>query len=425
MKWVYKIVFLLFFCIGSGSLHAQSGVEILESAEKGDVNAQYKLGYNYSLVGKWDQAIYWLQKAAEKGNAKAYDELAVIYYVLANMYAAGKNGVARDFNKAHEFVDRAISIRPDLPVFLDSKGEIFLKENKKEEAKEIWKQFKEKFPESVRDSNTVFFATMLKMESRKQNEIDINVPISSVSSTKTFAFIIANESYKRVSPVQYATDDGVVFAEYCKKTLGIPEKNIKVWTDATLGDMTFAVNKIKQIADAYDGDANIILYYAGHGIPSDDQQNSYLLPIDGYSADASSLSLQDLYGTLGKLNVKSVLVIIDACFSGSQRNGEMFASTRGVAIKAKQETIEGNLIVLSAAQGDETALPYDEKNHGLFTYFLLKKLQESKGDCTIGELSDYVITNVKRTSITIGDKIQTPKIVVSQKMRDWENKKLR
>lgn len=83
------------------------------------------------------------------------------------MYADGL-GVARDFRKAHELVDMAISISPNEPSFLDSKGEIYLKENNMVKATEIWNQLKSKFPEKVRksanDPNDVFVITMLKLE---------------------------------------------------------------------------------------------------------------------------------------------------------------------------------------------------------------------------------------------------------------------
>ena len=396
-----------------------------KAANKGHKESQYNIGGAYrdgvGIEKDYSKALFWYQKSAEQGFSNGY-------HALAYFYANGR-GVSADINKAHELIDKAISISPYNPDFLDSKGEFFLKENNLEKAKEVWMKLKTTFPSkvsnSVNDPNDVFCATMLKMELEKQNGIDTDIPISSGSASNTFAFIIANESYKRVSHVPFANNDGQIFAEYCKKTLGIPTNNVKVWIDATLADMKYVLTKIKQVVEAYDGEANIILYYAGHGIPSDDQQNSYLLPIDGYSADASSISLHELYSSLSSLSTSSVLLILDACFSGAQRNGEMFASTRGVAIKPKQENPEGNLIVLSAAQGDETALPYEDKNHGLFSYFLLKKLQESKGDCTIGELADYVTTNVKRTSISIGDKIQTPKISASSTMGDWRNIKLK
>jgi hypothetical protein len=97
-----------------------------------------------------------------------------------------------------------------------------------------------------------------------------------------------------------------------------------------------------------------------------------------------------------------------------------------VAIKAKQNAPIGNILVMSAAQGDETAYPYEEKGHGMFTYYLLKKLQETKGDVTLGELSDYIVTEVKRRSIIINGKLQTPAVNPAVSLHDsWRNLKLR
>ena len=116
---------------------------------------------------------------------------------------------------------------------------------------------------------------------------------------------------------------------------------------------------------------------------------------------------------------------MDACFSGAVRNGGMLASARGVAIKAKQAVPQGNMLVLSAAQGNETAYPYKEKEHGLFTYHLLKKLQETKGEITMGALADYITSAVKKRSIVSNGKLQTPTIVHSNTATDWRNWKMK
>ena len=86
----------------------------------------------------------------------------------------------------------------------------------------------------------------------------------------------------------------------------------------------------------------------------------------------------------------------------------MASSARGVAIKAKNSVPKGNMIVVSAATGNETAYPFKEKGHGLFTYFLLKKLKESKGNVNYGELVDYVQSEVSKKSIVENNKSQTP-----------------
>ena len=84
------------------------------------------------------------------------------------------------------------------------------------------------------------------------------------------------------------------------------------------------------------------------------------------------------------------------------------------------------MIVFTAAQGDETAYPYKDKQHGMFTYFLLKKLQETKGDVTLGELSEYLTDEVVRHSFIKNNKIQTPTVSVATSLKDsWKKLKLK
>ena len=156
-------------------------------------------------------------------------------------------------------------------------------------------------------------------------------------------------------------------------------------------------------------------------------QSAYLLPIDGIGSDPeSAYSLKELYNKLGGADARSVTIFLDACFSGSKRDGGMLASARGVAIKIKSSAPKGSIIAFTAAQGDETAYPYNDMKHGLFTYYLLKKLQETKGEVTLGDLSDYLIEEVGRESFVKNGKKQTPTVIVSDNLREvWKSLKLK
>lgn len=259
------------------------------------------------------------------------------------------------------------------------------------------------------------------------SDVDKNIPTNPTNNTNTFAIIIANENYQEESKVDYALNDGELFKTYCNKVLGLPEKNIHFRKDATLNNILFEVEWLSKVAQAYNGEANLIVYYAGHGIPDETSNSAYLLPIDGKGTMlATGYSLANLYKTLGALPAKSVTVFMDACFSGAQRSGKMLASARGIAIKAKPETPKGKMIVFSAAQGDETAYPYADKQHGLFTYYLLKKLQETKGDVTYSDLGEYITQQVSRKSIVENGKSQTPTVVPSVNWGEsWKAMKLR
>ena len=251
--------------------------------------------------------------------------------------------------------------------------------------------------------------------------LDENIPVSGTKANNTFVIAIGNENYQLVPSVSFAENDMEVFCKYCQKTLGVPISNIRKYKDATFGVMLSAISDLKDIAEAYNGDINVLFYYAGHGFPDEKSHNAYLLPVDADGKQPEvCFPISRLYSELAALKSKSTVVFMDACFSGSQRGDGMLASARGVAIKAKEEKLHGNLVVFSAASGDETAYPYREKGHGMFTYFLLKKLQETKGAVTLGELSDYVTTNVKRQSVVTNRKSQTPTVIYSESVgMDW------
>ena len=260
-----------------------------------------------------------------------------------------------------------------------------------------------------------------------KSDVAMNIPVNQTVNDKTFAVIIANEIYDQESQVEFANNDGAVFKEYCRKTLGIPEKNIHYRANATLNHIRGEINWLSKVAQAYNGEAGFIFYYAGHGIPDESSKTAYLLPSDGYGSDVTTgYRLDDLYAKLGALPAQSITVFMDACFSGAQRSGGMMASARGVTISATQGKPTGNMVVFSAAQGDETAYPYREKGHGLFTYFLLKKLQESKGNVTLGELSDYVTKQVGQQSVVVNRKSQTPTVIPSETLENkWMSLKLK
>ena len=203
----------------------------------------------------------------------------------------------------------------------------------------------------------------------------------------------------------------------------IPERNIRLIHDATLLNMWEQVDWLTGIAKAYKGDVKLLFYYAGHGIPDDSSKESYLLPIDGNGVKASTgYSLNRLYSALSESPSKSTFVFLDACFSGAERGGNMIASSRGVAIKAKPIRPKGNVVVFTASQGDETAHPYRDKEHGLFTYFLCRKIQDTKGAVTLGELADYLMDNVSKHSLIENSKPQTPTVHSSESLSDsWKD----
>lgn len=247
-------------------------------------------------------------------------------------------------------------------------------------------------------------------------------PRTNNKSENTLVAIIANEKYDLAANVDNATNDGLAFKEYCIHTLGVPADNIRYASNLSFGRMKKTLNDMLDLADMLNGEANLIIYYAGHGIPDNKTKDAYLMPTDADGTDMSlCLSLSDLYSNINSKHLNRCIVFLDACFSGAQRGGDMIVAARGVKLKPKETAPEGKTIVFTATSDDQAAFSHKEEKHGLFTYFLLKKLQETQGNVTLGELADYLSQKVGFESRRINNAPQTPSVLVASGMTDnWK-----
>lgn len=259
-------------------------------------------------------------------------------------------------------------------------------------------------------------------------DVDKNIPPSAAKFPNRYALIIGNEDYSSRQPginsesnVAFAVNDAKTFKEYCINTFGVEEKNIFFLTNATAGEMSQKIELVTQILTRLGENGELIFYYAGHGFPDENTKIPYLIPVDVSATNLiSAININEVYKKFTSTNAKRVIVFLDACFSGGGRNVGLLAA-RGVKIVPKAEILTGNILVFSATSADQSALPYKDKKHGMFTYFLLKKIQESKGEVSLGELEKYVRENVSIESLRINSKAQDPKVNVSYDIQNiWE-----
>lgn len=268
----------------------------------------------------------------------------------------------------------------------------------------------------------------------KKSDVDINIPETKAKKENTYALIIGNEHYAKyqtgltqTSDVEFAVNDAKMFKEYLVKTVGIPAENIIEIYDAQRYQMVKGINQLVGLAEVGNSETELIFYYAGHGFPEKNTKESYLIPVDIPGAEVTNgIKISDLYTDLTKHNPARVTVFLDACFSGGGRNQGLVPARSGIVLQPKEEKLKGNLIVFSATSGDQIALPYSNKKHGMFTYFLLKALKNSNGNITYGKLADELIKNVPKTSILENSKKQIPEVNVSPSIGNkWENWKVK
>ena len=238
-------------------------------------------------------------------------------------------------------------------------------------------------------------------------DIDKNIPAAVSPNRDGVAVIIGNRNYSRknqdVPDVDYALRDAAVMKEYLLKALGYQEGNILTASDATLGDFNNLFGtagepgRISHLVKL--GKSDIFIYYAGHGAPDVNEKKGYFVPIDCHpdAVARNGYPLELLYANLGKIQARSITVVIDACFSGSSSSGKMLiASASPVGLRITDPAMSWpNGALFTSSSGAEISSWYDEKKHGLFTYFFLKGMQgaadaDQDGRVTAGEIQDFV-----------------------------------
>ena len=261
------------------------------------------------------------------------------------------------------------------------------------------------------------------------SDVDKNIPVNRTKHPYRYALIIGNEDYSRFqrgleteTNVEFARNDAAIFKEYVVKTLGVDEINAHLLKDATSGEVCQKIDLISKLASKTGEQAEIIFFYAGHGLPDEQTKAPYLIPVDvsGTNLNAA-VKMDEIYKKFAESGAGRVTIFLDACFSGGGRDAGLIAA-RSIKVKAKENLITGNLIVFAASSGEQSAMPYKDEQHGMFTYYLLKKLQDSQGNLTYGELADYISKNVSIESLRVNQKEQDPKVNVSSKVQDsWES----
>jgi len=234
-------------------------------------------------------------------------------------------------------------------------------------------------------------------------------------NSNALALIIGVSDYRNTpAKAIFADADAMMFHDYASEKLGIPENQIKTLVNDGADIREFLLSTQNWLSRSVKQDqTDVYVFFAGHGLASDDGQNMYLLPYDGSPEllDRTAILRDELFSDIASANPRSVTVFLDTCYSGSTRGSEMLIAARPILLKAKESAVPEGFTVFTAAAGDETAKPLEEAKHGMFSYFLMKGMEgdaDTNGDkqITAGELHAYVKSNVIQQS----NGTQTPEL---------------
>jgi hypothetical protein len=223
--------------------------------------------------------------------------------------------------------------------------------------------------------------------------------------------IIGIEKYQALSNLDapYANRDANAFRAYATRALGIPNKNLKVLIDdeATRSGLLKSL-KIWLPQMTRGKSKDIYIFFAGHGLASDDGKDLHILPQDGdpILLEDTALSRIEMFDLINKVSPKSVTMFFDTCYSGQTRSEQMLvAGLRPVRIVADEQDTPNNFTIFTASNYDQTSGSINEAEHGIFSYYLMKGLEGNADankdkELTNGELIAYLKNNVSQEAFT-------------------------
>ncbi|MDF1793578.1 MAG: caspase family protein [Thalassobaculaceae bacterium] len=222
------------------------------------------------------------------------------------------------------------------------------------------------------------------------------------------AVIIGNRSYSHGLPeVRYAENDARAVRRLLIETLGYRDGNIIDLRNASQAEMlsvfgNAADHRGKLWAWVKPGVSDVFVYYSGHGVPGLRDRRGYLLPVDADPAtpEINGVALDLLLANLAKLDARSTVVMVEACFSGNSAAGWLLRSASPVYVLTEAPPRPAGMSVITAAQGDQVASWDDPMRLGLFTRHMLDALLQGAADSgrggngdgtvTLGELETYL-----------------------------------
>jgi tetratricopeptide (TPR) repeat protein len=264
-----------------------------------------------------------------------------------------------------------------------------------------------------------------------------------------WALLVGVSDYPgQIQKLQFPRNDAVAIKDLLISAAGFREDHIRLLTDNGAAELKATKQNILGAIDQYLGPRvqpghQVIVFLGGHGIVRGigPQARSYFLPADvdaqsKESLERTGLDLEELSSKLGALKASQFTIFVDACredpFPGRGIKGNTMTDVmaRGLVVKRSQsQTVAAPVsdaptqVIFYSCQIGERA--YEDMNlkHGVFTYYILRGIQElagpPEGVVDAGQLAAYLRDNVRKWGEEFKQQAkfpveQTPMMVASQ-----------
>jgi filamentous hemagglutinin family protein len=146
--------------------------------------------------------------------------------------------------------------------------------------------------------------------------------------------------------------------------------------DANRSSMIASLNRLILTAEP---DDSVLVFYAGHGYIHPGSSVGYWIPTDANVDDPRGwLSNIDIARFMANIPARQQLLVSDSCFSGSLTR-EGVAAEQRTGLNRNAILMRRSVVALSSG-GEEVVADSTLDGHSPFTYYLLRQLQEAKGE---------------------------------------------
>lgn len=242
------------------------------------------------------------------------------------------------------------------------------------------------------------------------------------------ALLIGISQYAELENLRYADADAKALSQLLVDFAGYARSDVTLLLnqEATKARITAEIQKVIRASAAEPLD-HFILMFAGHGMRErvEGKDNySFLAPTDASTAESTFYSKGNevvfetfidrawLARQLSLVNARSIVIIVDSCYSGTQAFGALFLENLGytvdsfddptgrtsvsprreVSVARMRNPAAGRKVAyLASAQAHEMAAEYDELRHGALSYCIFEYISRARREIYEDERRDISV----------------------------------
>jgi len=258
-------------------------------------------------------------------------------------------------------------------------------------------------------------ASATSSEASSTEVVDSSQTIINRPIRDKWALIVGTGRFKESSiNLKYAAKDAQDFSDFLIKERDFAPDHVQLLTNeaATRANILSLLGN-KWLPRVAEKDDLVVIYFSTHGSASDLDIGgvNYLVAHDTDPADlyATGIAMQDLVSIIkARVHSDRVMLVLDACHSGSTGTGGGKGLSRSANVDAGQIVQGTGQLVISSSKPDQRSWESQRYEGSVFTRYLIEGLRRNGHMTKLGDAYYYMETEVQREVLRDRGLLQNP-----------------